>query len=155
MTNHVHLLVEPTMNATLAKFMKQLNQKYAIYFQRKYHATGHVWQGHYKSIPIESDAYYFQCARYIELNPVRAGIVSHPREYEWSSYSELGSKRLISWLDKHPLMSELNKNRDGDAYRCFVEQELIRARMHKSESFSERPYYGKTVKFIQRFQTGV
>lgn len=150
MTNHVHLMVQPTEDATLAKLMKRVNQSYTRYYQKRYHTTGHVWQGRYKSIPIESEAYYCRCARYIELNPVRAGIAHHPGEYEWSSYNDSIGRRSISWLDKHPLLLEMN--RGGDAYRCFVEEDIIRAKMHKSESFSERPYYGKTVKFIKWFQ---
>lgn len=152
MANHVHLLVEPTADETLARFMKYVNQGYSQYFQKKYQVTGHVWQGRYKSIPVETDAYYYQCARYIELNPVRAGIVDHPGDYQWSSYKNSINIERASWIDIHPLLIEMRGEGEEKSYQRFVEDDIAPAKAHKSESFSNRPYYGKTTKFIKRFQ---
>ena len=86
MNNHVHLIVWITMASNLPKFMKQLNLSYFNYYKRVYGYCGHFWQGRYKSNIIENDAHLLHCGKYIELNPVRAGIVSNPEEYLFSSY---------------------------------------------------------------------
>lgn len=86
MTNHVHLLVSPNAPEGLSKMMQTLGRYYVQYFNYHYKRTGSLWEGRYKSSLISSDQYLFSCMRYIELNPVRAGMVNHPSEYPWSSY---------------------------------------------------------------------
>ena len=86
MTNHVHLLVSPNEAAGLSKMMQTLGRYYVQYFNYHYKRTGTLWEGRYKSSLINSDQYLLCCMRYIELNPVRAGMVDHPSEYPWSSY---------------------------------------------------------------------
>ena len=85
MTNHFHLLLE-TGEAEISKFMKQLANCYAMYFNRKYGYKGHLFEGRYKACLVESDSYFLQTSRYIHLNPVKAGIVAYPEDYRWSSY---------------------------------------------------------------------
>lgn len=86
MTNHLHLLVTPTQEYSLAKTMQTLGRYYVQYFNYTYRRTGTLWEGRYKATLIDSETYLLTCMRYIELNPVRAGMVSHPSEYPWSSY---------------------------------------------------------------------
>ena len=86
MNNHVHLIVWVTIASKFSRFMKQLNLLYYNYYKRSYGYWGHVWQGRYKSNVIETDAHLLQCGKYIELNPVRAGMVIRPEEYVFSSY---------------------------------------------------------------------
>ena len=86
MTNHVHLLVSPSTSDGLGKMMQTLGRYYVQYFNYHYKRTGTLWEGRYKSTLISTDQYLFSCMRYIELNPVRAGMVEHPSEYPWSSY---------------------------------------------------------------------
>ena len=83
--NHIHLLVEPT-TSDLPRFMQVLTLSHTQRVHRRQKTHGHLWQGRYKSIHIDKDAYFLQCGLYIELNPIRAGIVVHPSEYLWSSY---------------------------------------------------------------------
>jgi len=86
MDNHVHLIIRVSYESRLPKFMKQLSLSYFNYYKRLYGYWGHIWQGRYKSNVIDTDSYLLHCGKYIELNPVRAGIVSRPEEYAFSSY---------------------------------------------------------------------
>jgi putative transposase len=86
MTNHVHLLLTPGSSEACVALMRNLGQRYAQHFNRKYARTGTLWEGRYRSCIAESAAYVLACYRYIELNPVRAGMVPHPEGYRWSSY---------------------------------------------------------------------
>ncbi|MGZ8256644.1 MAG: REP-associated tyrosine transposase [Gallionella sp.] len=86
MTNHVHLLITPQEEHSLSKTIQMLGRYYVQYYNYTYQRTGTLWEGRYKASLIDSEAYLLTCMRYIELNPVRAGMVSHPSEYPWSSY---------------------------------------------------------------------
>ncbi|NML63165.1 transposase [Massilia sp. RP-1-19] len=86
MTNHVHLLLSPSAPESGARMMKALGQRYVQYFNRRYERSGTLWEGRYRSCIVENEYYFLTCQRYIELNPVRAAIVSHPGAYSWSSY---------------------------------------------------------------------
>lgn len=86
MSNHVHLLVTPQKEEGLSKLMQMLGRYYVQYYNYTYQRTGTLWEGRYKSTLIDSETYLLTCMRYIELNPVRAGMVAHPSEYPWSSY---------------------------------------------------------------------
>ncbi|WP_299734761.1 transposase [uncultured Endozoicomonas sp.] len=85
MTNHYHLMVE-TPDANLSKGMRQLNGVYTVRFNRKYGRVGHLFQGRYKAILVDKDAYLMELSRYVVLNPVRAKMVKSPDEWPWSSY---------------------------------------------------------------------
>ena len=87
MTNHVHLLVTPRAADSLPRTMQSLGRRYVRYVNEAYGRTGTLWEGRYRAAPIESEAHLLACARYIELNPVRARMVGHPRDYPWSSYA--------------------------------------------------------------------
>lgn len=84
MSNHYHLLIE-TPFANLSRAIQRLNGDYALYFSRRHKKPGHIFQGRYKAMLVEKDAYLLELSRYIHLNPLRAGIVKSPEEYEWSS----------------------------------------------------------------------
>lgn len=119
MTNHFHILLE-TSEREIGKFMKQLASSYAIYFNRKYLYTGHLFEGRYKACLVEDDAYFLQTSRYIHLNPVKAKMVEHPEDYPWSSYQTLLGfrddritqiSRTHAYFGQNPIMR----------YRQFVE----------------------------------
>jgi len=86
MTNHVHLLVSPSSADSLSKMMQTLGRYYVQYFNYHHNRTGTLWEGRYKSTLISTEQYLLICMRYIELNPVRAGMVENPSDYLWSSY---------------------------------------------------------------------
>lgn len=86
MTNHVHLLATPRIENGISKMMQSLGRQYVRYFNYTYKRSGTLWEGRFKSCVIQSTDYLLKCYRYIELNPVRAGMVNYPDEYRWSSY---------------------------------------------------------------------
>ena len=104
MKNHVHLVLEPQgEGGSLAEIMKGINLSYAQHYKRKYDHIGHFWQDRFKSILISRDQYLLACGSYVELNPVRAGIVKDPRDYRWSSYRAYAYGKKDSLIDKHPI----------------------------------------------------
>ncbi|MGS2724767.1 transposase [Porticoccus sp. GXU_MW_L64] len=86
MTNHVHLLLTPKTESGVGLLMRRLGQRYVQYINRTYRRSGTLWEGRFKSCITQEEDYVLGCYRYIELNPVRASMVSHPAEYRWSSY---------------------------------------------------------------------
>jgi putative transposase len=88
MDNHIHLLIQASRARDISTFMHWLNRGYTAYFNTKYSKVGHLWQGRFKSAPVIKGQYLINVATYIENNPVRAGIVNDPAQYEWSSYRE-------------------------------------------------------------------
>lgn len=86
MTNHVHLLMTPDHALGAAYMMQAIGRRYVRYFNNRYGRTGTLWEGRFRSTLIDSNRYFFTCSRYVELNPARAGVVSDPGAYRWSSY---------------------------------------------------------------------
>jgi len=130
MNNHVHLQIE-TFDTEPGMFMKMLNMKYAIYFNKKYNFVGHLFQGRYRSELIKSDSHLLQTSKYIHLNPVRANIVENPSMYEWSSYrAYLNELSLQSKVKYCPVVLNTEvilryfKNNSAELYKGYVEYEL-------------------------------
>src|SRR5688572_9638970 len=86
MTSHVHLLLTPDRADSCARLMRSLGQRYVQYFNRRYQRSGTLWEGRFRSCIVDTAPYVMACHRYIELNPVRAGMVSDPAGYRWSSH---------------------------------------------------------------------
>ena len=103
MTNHVHLLVTPSTASGVSRMMQSLGQRYVRYFNYTYRRTGTLWEGRYKSCVIDAENYLLACQRYIELNPVRAGIVDSPADYIWTSYQANGLGKDIAMHTPHPV----------------------------------------------------
>ncbi len=100
MSNHYHLLIE-TPEGNLSQIMRHINGAYTTYVNSKRQRTGHLFQGRYKAILVEADEYAGELSRYMHLNPVRAGIVTKPEDYDWSSYRYyLGKDKSPKWLTK-------------------------------------------------------
>jgi len=102
MTNHVHLLLTPPRPENAGLLMKHLGQRYAQYVNRSYGRSGTLWEGRFRSSLVQSEGYLLTCYRYIELNPVRAKMVSQPREYPWSSYLTNAEGAFDPLLTPHP-----------------------------------------------------
>jgi putative transposase len=86
MSNHVHLLMTPEETDSISSLTRVLGSRFATYMNKKYQRTGTLWEGRHKSSPVDSERYLLTCYRYIELNPVRAGMCKRPEDYPWSSY---------------------------------------------------------------------
>lgn len=122
MTNHFHIVVE-TIDGNLARGMQQLNGVYSQYFNRRHNLVGHLFQGRYKGILAQRDAYLLELTRYVVLNPVRAGLVRMPDEWPWSSYRYfIGDQLPPAWLDVSSTLAlfSLDTTDAIAAYRQFV-----------------------------------
>lgn len=97
MSNHYHLLLETPMG-NLSQIMRHINGAYTTYFNAKRQMAGHLFQGRYKAILVDADGYAGELSRYVHLNPVMAGIVRKPEEYQWSSYQYYIGKKMPKWL---------------------------------------------------------
>lgn len=109
MNNHYHLLLE-TPRGNLSQVMRHINGAYTTYFNVKRKRFGHLFQGRYKAILIDVDEYAKELSRYIHLNPVRAGVVSRPEEYEWSSYRNYIGKSKSTWHTTDFILGYFDKN---------------------------------------------
>lgn len=101
MPNHLHFVIEPTIEGSLSKIMLRLTLAYTWYFNHKYGGVGHAWQGRFKSSLLDKEDYFIWCGLYNELNPVRAGLVARPEDWRWSSY------RFYAFGEIDPLMEGL------------------------------------------------
>ncbi|QJR15812.1 transposase [Usitatibacter palustris] len=101
MTNHVHLLVTPSDAGSAAALMKTVAQRFAQASNARYKRTGALWEGRFYSGLVLRDSQFLACHRYIELNPVRAGMVGHPAAYEWSSYRINAEGQQSSLVEPH------------------------------------------------------
>jgi len=107
MTNHVHLLLTPAKPDAVAKLMQSLGRRYVQYINKFYRRSGTLWEGRYKASLVNADEYLFVCQRYIEMNPVRADMVAHPRDYAWSSYLINAEGKPNEWIRPHALYQQL------------------------------------------------
>jgi putative transposase len=110
MTNHVHLLLTPEAGESVSALMKHLGQRYVQHVNRRYRRSGTLWEGRFKSSLVSNDSYLLACYRYIELNPVRAGMVKHPAEYRWSSYRYNAQRSLGQRIQPHQVYLTLGNN---------------------------------------------
>jgi putative transposase len=101
MANHAHLLATPAGDDTLGRLMQALGRRYVRWFNARHRRTGTLWEGRYRSTVVESDRYLLACMRYIELNPVRAGLVEEPGAYRWSSYRHQVGLRADPLVTEH------------------------------------------------------
>jgi putative transposase len=121
MTNHFHFIATPTDPDSIPLAMKELGERYTRYYNRKYQRIGTPWSGRYMGKPIDDGRYWLTCLRYVEENPVRAGLVSGPDSYRWSSYSAHAWGAWPEWLTPHPVYLALGRSADERqlAYREF------------------------------------
>jgi len=152
MPNHFHLLIQPKEKDNISLLMKLLGAKYVHYVNRSYERTGTLWEGRFKCSLIDEESYFFTCLHYIEMNPVRAGIVDSPGVYNWSSYRVRAFGEKSPVLDLDPWYNSLGSNEQErqNRYRRFFQDsipestlEFIRETTNKggligSSSFKER-----------------
>ncbi len=143
MTNHAHLVVQANDNVTaIPQLMKRLAGRQTRFVNTLEKRSGSLWEGRYKTSPIDTDAYLLACCRYVELNLVKAGMVDSAESYEWSSYSARVGLSPCHWLDEPDTFRALAGNHEMrvEAYRQFVEQkndsqsdELIRSAINSNK----------------------
>lgn len=128
MGNHYHLIVA-TPDANLSKGMRQLNGVFTQASNRRHDRTGHLFQGRFKSILVDKHSYLLELARYVVLNPVRAGMVNYPGEWPWSSYRALmGGVAAPEWLATDWLLAQFGteRNQARQRYRRFVSEGKVK-----------------------------
>ncbi len=122
MNNHVHLLLQARKPELLSKFMMKIDLSYFFIFQNKYGYVGHLFQNRFKSNVVNRDPYLLQCGKYIELNPVRAGICARPEDYLFSSYRYYACGMKNQLITINPIYNRLSDKEDHrrKLYRKFV-----------------------------------
>lgn len=152
MSNHVHLLMEAGQ-VPLSKIMQGLQQTYTLYFNRRYHLVGHLFQGRYKAIVCERDSYLLELVRYLHLNPVRSHIVKDPARYPWSSHKAyLGNaSREQRGIETSWVLSQFSRHRAEAVrrYRRFVLEGIAEGHREDLYATKEQRYLGDE-KFVEQ-----
>ena len=107
MSNHLHLLLTPLQNDSLPKMMQAVGRSYVLYFNKRHGRSGTLWEGRYRSALIQTERYFLACMAYIDLNPVRVGMVAQAADYLWSSHGHYIGRQNEAWLSPHPLYWEM------------------------------------------------
>lgn len=126
MTNHVHLLMTSRQDDGVSRTMQHVAGTYARRINQRLERRGSLWEGRFKSSPVDSDFYCLACYRYIELNPVRAGMVARPEDYRWSSHHENIGRRAMRVVEPHETFAALGASRAERAqrYRGIIRERL-------------------------------
>lgn len=126
MSNHIHLLLSAATPTGPAVMMKAQNERYVRHINRTYRRTGTLWEGRFRSCLTQEEDYFLTCQRYIELNPVRAGMVAHPADYSWSSYRANAEGIPDPLVQPHALYEGLGNDtlQRQAVYRDLFRQEL-------------------------------
>ncbi|MFO0754553.1 MAG: transposase [Thermodesulfovibrionales bacterium] len=124
MDNHYHLLIE-TPHANIQQIMHNINTSYTVWVNRRQGRVGHLFQGRYKAFVVEKESYLLELGRYLHLNPVRAGVVKLPGEYQWSSYGEYlrGGSGMLTDTDSTLSAFSRRRAEAAERYKEFVERE--------------------------------
>ena len=149
MTNHVHLLATPHEAGAVSTLMQALGRRYVQWLNKSRGRTGTLFEGRFGSSLVQSERYLLSCYRYIELNPVRAGLVADPADYPWSSFraNALGQPRRL--ITMHPLFMQLGDTpaERHQRYRQFVaeglpahEHEAIRSHVRQGRVLGSRDF---------------
>lgn len=127
MTNHVHLLVTPESAQGLSRMMQSTGRRYVRYINDTYRRSGTLWEGRFKSAVIDTERYLFVCSRYIELNPVRAGMVTRPQDYPWSSFHFNAFGKADALVTPHILYQQLSADdvQRREAYQSMFKDRLL------------------------------
>jgi hypothetical protein len=138
------LLIE-TPSGNLAQIMQHINGAYTVYFNTRYRRAGHLFQGRYRSVLVDVDAYCLALSRYIHLNPVRKGVAGNPADYEWSSYqSYLGGKVAAQWLQTGFLLALIGDGHgDRKSYREYVENNDVTSDERYGNTLNSRAIIGR------------
>lgn len=159
MTNHVHLLVTGARPSAISSLMQSLGRRYVHYVNATYGRTGTLWEGRFKSSVIESERYLLTCYRYIECNPVRAGLVQDPGAYRWSSYGHHAWGRQDELIQDHEVYLALGSTVEErcQAYRALCAERIgagdlqgIRDHVNKGRVLGSRRFQEEIESMLKR-----
>ena len=157
MTNHLHLLITPEDKYQLSTFMQTMANRYVRYFNKLNNRTGTIWEGRYKSSVIDSEHYLFTLYRYIEMNPVKAGMVKKPEDYAWSSFRHHGlgeTDPLITESEQYYRLGISKQQRCKD-YQALFNQQVDKAKeitiaTERGEIYGDFSFHQKMSGLIDR-----
>jgi putative transposase len=154
MSNHVHLLVTAASRDGVSRLMKRVGQAYVPYFNRTYGRTGTLWEGRFRSSIVDSDRYLLACYRYIELNPVRAGMVERPGEYRWSSYGANALGRKDDLVTPHAVYLSLASSFEARlaSYRNLCGTDLTDDELNDIRAAANGGFALGSREFVQRLE---
>lgn len=118
MTNHVHLLVTPRVAYGVSRMLQSVGARFVRHVNKTQDRRGTLWEGRYRACLVAEDRHLLAACRYIDLNPVRAGMVAHPDDYPWSSYRALAGRADAGWLVPHPALAIIGAV-PGPAYEAW------------------------------------
>ena len=140
MTNHVHLLCTPQEdNRGVSAMMQSIGRMYVRRFNAKYERTGTLWEGRFRSCVVDSEKYLMTVSRYIELNPVRAGLAKHPANYKWSSYHRNARGVHTPLCTEHPIYTSLGTDPEArqKSYSALFQDELSNKDIERIRTYSQ------------------
>lgn len=159
MTNHIHLLVNPSSEDGLSNMIQSIGSRYVQNINHKYRRTGTLWEGRFKSSVVNNDRYLLACSRYIELNPLRANIVQKLEDYPWSSYLFKTGRKFDALLDEDPIYAGLGTTREErqkNYKKWFLanipedEIDLIRKAIQKEGILGDKNFIQDVAKIVGR-----
>jgi putative transposase len=151
MSNHVHLLATPTEPDGLSEMMQSIGRRFVRYFNDRHGRTGTLWEGRFKAVPVDSERYLAACHRYIESNPVRAGLVIDPGDYWWSSFRSNAFGHPDPLISPHPWYLGLD---EADAerrrtYRSLFDRPLDPATLDAIRHATNRAWVAGSDAFVE------
>ena len=154
MTNHIHLLISPGHEESISRLMRVVGSRYAHYINSKYKRSGTLWEGRHKSSVVDSEGYLLKCYRYIERNPVAAGMVPQPEHYPWSSYHCNASGIPDALITPHDCYLRLGKRLRYrfDSYRELVSTALASDDIHTIETATSAGLPMGSTKFKEQIE---
>ena len=142
MSNHIHLLLKIYKAKDLSRLMKSLTLSYTSRYHFKYESSGYLWQGRYQSMLVGDDTYLLRCGRYIERNPVEAGLVENPEDYPWTSYRVYAFGEENPLIDLNPAYLAISDNPDVRK-KTYIKHVLSSTDKNNEYAFKDLGAYGR------------
>ncbi len=154
MTNHVHLLVTGNHAGSGSIMMQSLGRQYVRYVNDQYQRTGSLWEGRYRSTLIDSERYLLACYRYIELNPVRSGLVGSPGDYPWSSFGHHVNVRTDPLIEDHEVFLAVGRSAQdrADRYQDLCQNSLDVTAIEEIRRKTNRGYVLGSARFARQIE---
>ncbi len=154
MTNHIHLLITPGRDEAIGQLMQSLGRRYVGHVNRSYGRTGTLWEGRFKSTIVDAEDYVMACYRYIEANPVRAGMVTDPAAYPWSSYGANALGRTNRLVSEHEVYRDLGATAEARqaAYRALFDEGLGQDMVDTIRDATQRGWVPGSEKFRRQIE---
>lgn len=152
MPNHIHLVVTPGTSSSLPATLQSVGRRYVYYFNHRYRRTGTLWEGRYRAAAIDTAQYLFTCMRYVELNPVRAGLAEDPKAFPWSSHGANAFGAVDPLLTPHDLYAHLAPTSDERCriYRAMFGRPVPDAQLHAIRETTHKNWALGDAAFCQR-----